>query len=39
MRGGFTELEYDNEIAFVRNALAEIAEPHWVEYLQAWPAG
>ena len=39
MRGGFTEAEYDNEIAFVRNALSEIAEPHWAEYLQAWPAG
>jgi predicted PolB exonuclease-like 3'-5' exonuclease len=39
MRGGFTEAEYDNEIAFVRNTLAEISEPHWAEYLQAWPAG
>jgi predicted PolB exonuclease-like 3'-5' exonuclease len=38
MRGGFTEAEYDNEIAFVREALAPLDEPHWKEYLAAWPA-
>ena len=36
MRGGFTETEYDREIAFVRETLAGMAEPHWREYLQAW---
>jgi predicted PolB exonuclease-like 3'-5' exonuclease len=39
MRCGFTEAEYEREIAFVRESLAAIAEPHWAEYLQAWPAG
>jgi predicted PolB exonuclease-like 3'-5' exonuclease len=37
MRGGFTEAEYDNEIAHVRGCLAQIDEPHWQEYLAAWP--
>ncbi len=36
MRGGFTETEYDNEIAYVKESLAQIDEPHWVEYLAAW---
>jgi predicted PolB exonuclease-like 3'-5' exonuclease len=36
MRGGFTEEEYEREIAFVRETLGAIAEPHWAEYLQAW---
>jgi predicted PolB exonuclease-like 3'-5' exonuclease len=39
MRCGFTEAEYEREILFVRETLAGIAEPHWAEYLQAWPAG
>jgi hypothetical protein len=38
MRGGFTEPEYEREIACVRDALAGIDEPHWKEYLAAWPA-
>src|SRR5688500_12219831 len=38
MRGGFTEVEYEREIVSVREALASIAEPHWAEYLQAWPS-
>jgi len=38
MRGGFTENEYEREIAFVREALAPIDEPHWKEYLAAWTA-
>jgi hypothetical protein len=38
MRGGFTEAEYEREIAHVRDALAGIAEPHWSEYLAAWPS-
>ena len=37
MRGGFTEAEYEREIAFVRETLASIDEPHWGEYLAAWP--
>jgi predicted PolB exonuclease-like 3'-5' exonuclease len=39
MRGGFTESEYEREIAFVRETLAGIDEPHWREYLRAWQAG
>src|ERR671929_144496 len=31
MRGGFTEHEYQREIAFVRETLAGIEEPHWSE--------
>lgn len=37
MRGGFTESEYEREIAFVKETLAGIDEPHWREYLAAWP--
>ena len=38
MRGGFLEKEYQQEIAMVRETLAQWApqEPHWQEYLQAW---
>jgi hypothetical protein len=36
MRGGFTEGEYDREIAFVKETLSGIDEPHWQEYLAAW---
>jgi predicted PolB exonuclease-like 3'-5' exonuclease len=39
MRGGFTEAEYEREIAFVRETLGGLAgerEPHWQEYLEAW---
>jgi predicted PolB exonuclease-like 3'-5' exonuclease len=36
MRGGFTETEYDDEIVHVREALGQIDEPHWREYLDAW---
>jgi predicted PolB exonuclease-like 3'-5' exonuclease len=39
MRGGFTEAEYEREIALVREALAGMEEPHWREYLGAWPVG
>jgi hypothetical protein len=38
MRGGFTEAEYEREIALVRETLGGIDEPHWREYLAAWPA-
>ncbi len=38
MRCGFTEGEYEQEIAFVKDALGALApvEPHWQEYLAAW---
>jgi predicted PolB exonuclease-like 3'-5' exonuclease len=36
MRGGFTEAEYEQEIAFVKQTLGGISEPHWQEYLAAW---
>jgi len=38
MRCGFTEAEYEQEIAFVKDTLANLApaEPHWQEYLAAW---
>jgi predicted PolB exonuclease-like 3'-5' exonuclease len=38
MRGGFTEAEYEQEIAFVKQTLGDLApsEAHWQEYLAAW---
>jgi predicted PolB exonuclease-like 3'-5' exonuclease len=38
MRGGLTDAEYDQEIAFVKTTLGDLApgEPHWQEYLAAW---
>jgi predicted PolB exonuclease-like 3'-5' exonuclease len=38
MRCGFTAPEYEQEMAFVRQSLEELApaEPHWQEYLAAW---
>ncbi|AMO24725.1 3'-5' exonuclease [Ramlibacter solisilvae] len=38
MRGGFTETEYEQEIAFVKSTLSAQApaEAHWQEYLAAW---
>ena len=38
MRCGFTEAEYEQEIAFVKQTLGELApmESHWQEYLAAW---
>ena len=38
MRGGFTAAEYEQEIAFVKDTLGQLAptEPHWDEYLHAW---
>jgi predicted PolB exonuclease-like 3'-5' exonuclease len=40
MRGGFTESEYEQEIGYVKQVLDGLApaEPHWQEYLAAWPA-
>jgi 3'-5' exonuclease len=38
MRGGFTEAEYEQEIAFVKETLALApTEPHWEEYLAPGP--
>ena len=39
MRAGLTEAEYAQEMGFVRQNLQALAaqEPHWQEYLQAWP--
>jgi predicted PolB exonuclease-like 3'-5' exonuclease len=38
MRGGFTESEYEQEIAYVKETLGNLAptETHWDEYLKAW---
>ena len=38
MRGGFTAAEYEQEIAFVKATLGDLAptESHWDEYLRAW---
>jgi 3'-5' exonuclease len=38
MRGGLTEAEYEQEIAFVKETLGDLAptESHWQEYLAAW---
>lgn len=38
MRGGLTEVEYEQEIAMVKDALGQLApsESHWSEYLAAW---
>ncbi|MCW5652653.1 3'-5' exonuclease [Hydrogenophaga sp.] len=38
MRGGFTEAEYEQEVAMVKATLGHLApdEPHWDEYLKAW---
>jgi predicted PolB exonuclease-like 3'-5' exonuclease len=38
MRGGFTEAEYEQEIAMVKETLGNLAptESHWDEYLRAW---
>ncbi len=38
MRGGFTEAEYEQEIAYAKHTPGDLAhpEPHWREYLAAW---
>lgn len=38
LRGSLTRAAYDEEVALVRGALAAQPEPHWKEYLAAWPA-
>ena len=36
MRGGLTTPEHEQEMALVRETLAQLDEPHWSEYLAAW---
>ena len=38
MRGRLDEAGYEREIAATREVIAGIDEPHWREYLAAWPA-
>jgi predicted PolB exonuclease-like 3'-5' exonuclease len=38
MRGHLDEAGYRREIGIARDAVAAIGEPHWMEYLSAWPA-
>jgi len=38
MRGHLDEAGYRREIAVARDAVAALGEPHWMEYLSAWPA-
>ena len=37
MRGGLTPTEHAQEVSMVRAVLADLHEPHWDEYLAAWP--
>jgi predicted PolB exonuclease-like 3'-5' exonuclease len=37
MRGGLGEQAYAEEIRLVQETCAALAEPHWDEYLKAWP--
>ena len=37
MRGGLTSEEHDQEVTMVRATLAANVEPHWAQYLAAWP--
>jgi hypothetical protein len=37
MRGRIDEAGYRREIAVAREAVQGLAEPHWAEYLAAWP--
>jgi len=37
MRGRLDETSYRREIGIARDAVAAIDEPHWAEYLAAWP--
>jgi len=38
IRGQFTQARYEKECELVRSTLSKSAEPHWAEYLAAWPA-
>ena len=37
MRGQFSAARYHKECELVRGVLANSSEPHWLEYLAAWP--
>jgi predicted PolB exonuclease-like 3'-5' exonuclease len=37
MRGGLTSDEHTQEVAMVRATLTASDEPHWAQYLAAWP--
>jgi hypothetical protein len=37
MRGQFTPAYYEQECELIRSTLAKSTEPHWAEYLAAWP--
>ena len=37
LRGQLTAEAYDEEVALVRNTLAASDQPHWAEFLAAWP--
>ena len=37
MRGGLTSEEHEQEVSMVRATLGADDEPHWAEYLAAWP--
>ncbi|KAF0206430.1 MAG: hypothetical protein FD173_120 [Gallionellaceae bacterium] len=38
MRGQFTQARYEQECELVRSTLGKSSEPHWAEYLAAWPS-
>jgi predicted PolB exonuclease-like 3'-5' exonuclease len=37
MRGEMTQAAYEAELSLIRSSLAAIDQPHWKEYLAAWP--
>lgn len=37
MRGRFSQAQYDKECELVRSTLSKHDEPHWQEFLAAWP--
>jgi predicted PolB exonuclease-like 3'-5' exonuclease len=37
MRGQFSKSRYEQELELVRTILSQSGEPHWQEYLAAWP--
>ncbi len=38
MRGALAPDKYQQEIDFVRSTLGKSTDPHWLEFLQLWPA-
>jgi hypothetical protein len=37
MRGIFTRARYQQECDLVRSELSKLDQPHWREFLAAWP--